>query len=222
MEASPWERRGGVAGIVAVAVDLAGIVVGGRGIAVDSDPAALVDRYVELGVRPALHALCISTAMVLLLWFASSLRSILRRADGDGPLPSIFFGAALGVFAVEFMRASVLATLALRAEDLGPGAVTALHVLSQVMGPISALPLAASLLALAAVVRESRRLPQWIAPWSVVVAAVWLVSTVRLLTTTTAVWSASIAAFIAYAAGVVAIAVTLARGRLTLPAPVQQ
>jgi hypothetical protein len=222
VSASSWERRGGVAGIVGVAIDLAGVVIGGRGIAIDSEPQALVGRYVELGVRPAVHALCIATAMVLLLWFASSLRSVLVRAEGDGPLTSVFFGAALSVFAIEFVRATVLVTLSLRAGDLGPDVVAGLYVITQVIGPVSAVPLAAGLLALAVLVRDTGRLPQWIAPWCTVVAAVWLISTVRALTTSTAVWSASIAAFIAYGAGVVAIGLALARGRLTEGVAVQQ
>ena len=222
MDRRSWERRGGIAGVGAVAVDFLGILIGGRGIAIDGDPQSLANRYVELGVRPALHALCICMAMILLLWFAASIRSVITREEGaGGPLASVFFGSAVCVFAVEFVRAAVLATLSLRAEDLSADAVTLLHVVSQVIGPITAFPLAAGLVALALVVRGSNRLPQWIGPWSFVVAAVWALSSVRVLTTSTAAWSASIVAFIAYAAGVIAIGVAMAQGRLAAEA-VQQ
>ena len=218
MRPSSWERGGGIAGIAAVVVDLAGVVIGGRGIAIDSQPQALVDRYVELGIRPAVHAMCISIAMVLLLWFVSALRALLVANGADRSLVAVFYGSALGVFAIEFVRATVLATLSLRAGDLGPEVVTGLYVISQVIGPISAVPLAAGLLALAAIARDNDVLPRWVGVWSLVVAAVWLISTVRLLTTSTSAWSASIAAFVAYAAGVIVIGMALAKGRLGAPA----
>jgi hypothetical protein len=201
--------------LVAVALDLAGVFVdGGRFIALDSAASSIQRDYIALGRRPALHALIITVVMALLLWFASALRKQLEVVEPEGsPWSDVFFGAVLLIAGAELVRATALATLGLRSADLDASVVSTLHVISHLIGPVTALPAAA---ATAAIWRISTlgRFPRWVRRLAPLVAAAWLVSAVRIVTTDETVWRLAIPAFATYALLVVGLAISMIRRTL--------
>src|SRR5207253_9640161 len=103
-------------------------------------------------------------------------------------------------------RATLLATIGLRGDAIGPELTAALFVMSQIVGAISLFPVVAALVAVAVVAARSD-LPRWLTRASATVAGVWLLTGARLFTTSSAVWGASVGAFVSYGALVIAISI---------------
>jgi hypothetical protein len=121
----------------------------------------------------------------------------------------VVFGGLVGLVPIEVVRNVMFAALALRADDFGSAALP-LHVVAVMLGPAIAVPVTASLVALALLLRS--RLVA-------VVAAAWLVSTVRIITVSNVVWYGGLTAFAGLLVVILVLAVQLSRPEAPIDDP---
>ena len=170
-----------------VALDLAALAL--LGPVTPSDTAADVARlYGEDGTRVLVSRALHGLGLMVAFGVVGLLRARLREEEGGpGTLSAIVFAGFVALVPIEVVRNVVMAALALRYDDLG-GVALGLHVVAVLLGPAIAVPVAAALAALA-VLRRS---------WAIgAVAAAWVLSAARLLTTSSVVWFAGVGAFAA-------------------------
>ena len=126
-----------------------------------------------------------SLGLVVAFAFFGIVCGRLRQSE-DGTLTRIIFGGFIALVPIEIVRNVTFAALALRFDDFGDAALP-LHVVAVLLGPAIAFPLIAALTALATLRRSMLIL---------LVAGIWLMSTVRLLTISSVLWYAGLAAFV--------------------------
>ncbi len=167
-------RWGGLAGIGAVVLAVAGRVVLGAtpGIA---DPTGVITAYlVHHRTRILCGAMLYAVAVVLLLWFGAALSAAFRRAGEAGDAPAVVFAGFVLVCTVGFVVVSAFAgaTYALTANPalllFAAAPYTALTIVSTVVGIAAALTLAAT----AAAITRTRLLPRWMAWFAALVGVV--------------------------------------------------
>lgn len=149
-------------------------------------------------ISRVLHCLGLSVVMLFLGVLAGRLRD---RDSATGTWTRVFFGGLVALVPIEVVRNVMFAALALRYDDVGSAALP-LHVIAVILGPSIAVPITASLAALAVLMR-SRVIA--------LVAAAWLVSIVRVATLSTVVWYGGFIVFVGLIGVVVFLAVRLSR-----------
>ena len=160
------------------------------------------DDAVRVLVSRLVHCVGLSVAIL----FVGVLAGRLRRREGQsGTWTRVVFGGLIGLVPIEVVRNVMFTALALRFDDFGSAALP-LHVIAVLLGPAIAVPISASLVALAVLVR-SRPIAA--------VAAVWVVSIVRIATDANVVWYGGLSAFAALLVVVLALAIHLSRPEVT-------
>lgn len=131
MERSRLERLAPLSGVLAVALVVAAIVVFPDEIPnPDEGVGEVVDFWREHDDEATISAALFALAGIPFLWFAGSVRSALRAAEGArGRLSAIAFGGMV-VFATGLaVTAALQFALAQSADDLSGGAIEALNAL---------------------------------------------------------------------------------------------
>ena len=136
----------------------------------DNDTRVLIGGYVGL------------LAAALLFWFASSLRSTLRAAEGgDGRVSNIAFGAMVGAAVLFVATFAVTIAAGARAGSTGgisaDAATTTYDLSATLTGSGVALALGVAIGAFAVVAFRTRVMPRWVA-WASAVIAVGSISPV--------------------------------------------
>jgi hypothetical protein len=164
-----WTPLTGVAFLV---VAIVGVIIAGEPPDADSPARDIVDHYVDNKDSVMVGAVLGGIAATLLIFFAGSLRSALRAAEGPGGVLSAVAFAGATVLAVGAgIDGTISFALADRADDIDPTAVQAL----QALWDNDWLPLAVGtqvfLLAAGLSVVRHGALPSWLG-WVAVVLAV--------------------------------------------------
>ena len=185
-----------------LALDIAALVL--LGPITPADTAADVARlYGDDATRVLVSRLLHCLGLAVALGFFGLVRARLRAEEaGAGTLSAILFGSFVALVPVELVRNVIMAALALRFDDLQTSAL-GLHLVAVLLGPVIAFPVASALVALAALRRS---------PLSAAVAAMWVLSGARLVTTSTVVWFAGFGAFVATIGLLIYLSLTMFRG----------
>jgi hypothetical protein len=165
-----------LSGIAPLLLGLAGLIVL-EGPAdrpeLNQPPAAILSYFGEHDTV-VLGSFLLMLAAVAFLWFAGSLRAVLRRKeDGEGRLSAIAFGG--GVAAGVFMLAGPAANLfgALFAQQLTAAQAQTFYLFGDVFLYPAAMGAAVLVAATALVALRTAVLPRW-AAWASMVLALWL------------------------------------------------
>lgn len=114
-----WERLAGAGGIVFVALSIVwGILISDAPGFDDSD-AEITSFYADGGDsgRVFLASILLGWSPIFLLWFLGSLRSMLRRAEGDtGRLSAVAFGAGIALASLVWVKVAVTGAVAAAVE----------------------------------------------------------------------------------------------------------
>lgn len=190
-----WTPLTGVAFLVVLIV---GAVIAGEPPDADSDAQEIVDHYVDNKDSVQVGAALAAIAASLLVFFAGSLRAVLRAAEGPGGvLSAVAFAGAIVVAVGAAFDSTLSFAIAEAADDVDPLAVQALQALWD--WDFMPIALGTQLLLLAAGLSVLRHgaLPKWLG-WVAIVfgviaitpigfvgalgAAVWIVVVSILLT----------------------------------------
>lgn len=160
-------------GILAVVLVIVSFSVAGEPPDADAPIRDVVSFYVDHDSEQQFAAAMLGWAAVLFLFFASSLRGFLRRAEGDagGGMSTLSFAGAI-LFAVGLsIFAAISFTLGDVAEDLDPAAVQTLHAMNEDFFFPAAVGVATFLLGTGIAIIKTRALPKWLG-WLVLVIGV--------------------------------------------------
>jgi hypothetical protein len=155
-----WTPLTGVAFLIVVIV---GFTIAGEPPDADSPVQEIVDHYVDDKDSIMVGAILTGIAGTLLLFFAGSLRSTLRAAEGPGGvLSAVAFAGAIVLAVGAAIDGTISFALAEQADDIDPTAVQAL----QALWDNDFLPLAVGtqvfLLAAGLSIVRHRALPAWL------------------------------------------------------------
>jgi hypothetical protein len=164
-----WTPLTGVAFVVLVIV---GIAIQGEAPDVDESAQAIVDHYSDNADAVRIGTLITAWAVVLWLFFAGTVRRVLRAAEGAGhTLSAVAFGGAV-IFAVGAAIDGMISfALAESAEDIDPVAVQALAALWENDFLPFVIGLATFLLATGLSIIRHGALPKWLG-WIAIVLGV--------------------------------------------------
>jgi hypothetical protein len=158
-------RWGGLAGLGAVVLAIAGRLVLGSGPPVTDSGSTIAVFLSDHRDQILIGAVFFTGAVALLLWFGAALATAFRRADPDSDAPAVVLAGYAVVCAIGFLAMSMLAgfTYAMSTHrellTLAAGPYTALTVAGTLAGIAIALPLGASAVAIA----RTRVFPMWMA-----------------------------------------------------------
>jgi hypothetical protein len=174
-------------GVAFLLVDLTAILLGGPLPALD-DPAGRISEFYagDAGYLLA-QAYVRGLAMGLLVWFFALL--VDQFNDRGGPAGRVWFASAVVVAAVELVRVAVVAAVALQPERVSESGVVVLHAAGLILGGVIAFPLAAGQVAACLLLRDSR-LPGWLVPAGAALGAGWLLTGIRSVSESHALWAA--------------------------------
>ena len=165
-----------LSGIAPLLLGLAGLIVL-EGPAdrpeLDQPPAAILSYFGEQDTV-ILGSFLLMLAAVAFIWFAGSLRAVLRRKEGgEGRLSAIAFGGgvAAGVFMLAWPAANLFG--ALFAEQLTAAQAQTFYLFGDVFLYPAAMGAAVLVAATALVALRTAVLPRW-AAWPSMVLALWL------------------------------------------------
>jgi hypothetical protein len=160
---SKTERLAPLAGLLFLAMMIAGLALSGEGPDPDEGAAAAVDHWRGDDAKLVTGAILVALAGVPLVWFAGALRSALRGAEGGtGRLSAVAFAGA-AILAVGLATVAGLQfALADAADDLAPDQVHTLSALAYSFFLPLPVGLALLLLATAVVVLRTGVLPKWV------------------------------------------------------------
>lgn len=182
MRTSNAERFAPLTGVAVLVLALVGALVLYPSDAPEfmDEPAAIASFYTENGtdVLPAL--VCYLLASTLLVWFAGSLRSHLRLAEGGtGRLATIAFGGGVAAATLLLASASVESAAALRVDEQGaidvPTATVYSDLSALLFGLAAPYGMAVLLGASALAAFRFRALPVWLGALGALVAIVCLI-----------------------------------------------
>ena len=163
-------RYAPLTGALFVVVVTIGFAVGGDTPDADASGSEVIDFYKDKEGRQFVATLLVVLGAVALVWFASSLRSILRTAEGGtGRVSNIAFAGGVGAAVGFWVSAAIHFTLADVGGDLDAAAVQALNALDSDSFLAFAPGIAILLLATALVALRSAVLPSWLAWIAIVV-----------------------------------------------------
>lgn len=184
-----WERLGAATGIVFVILGVVAYVITGQPPQPGDAPPEIVGFHAEN--RDALTAASYlwGIAGIFFLWFLGSLRSYLRRAEGDtGRLSAVVFGSGLvggAVYTVGIVLLSAAERETLGEGGLGgPTGILILHVVGQQALAFSSLAFVAFALATAVISGRHQALPAWLGWFSWLVALTTLVGSLAVFNDT--------------------------------------
>ena len=117
-------------GLLFVVLAVVGSVIGGEPKEASNPAQEIVDHYVDNKSSIIIGAAILGAACVALVFFASHLRTVLRRAEGEGGMlsPLILVGAAIMATGLA-IDATILFAIAEAADDIEPASVQALQAL---------------------------------------------------------------------------------------------
>lgn len=122
-----WTPLTGVAFLV---VAIVGFIVGGEPPGSDEPVQEIVDHYVDNEDSVMIGAILVGIAATLLVFFAGTLRGVLRAAEGPGGvLSAVAFAGAIILAVGATIDGTISFALADRANDIDPTAVQALQAL---------------------------------------------------------------------------------------------
>lgn len=196
MEASTWERRGILMGVVAAILTVIGFIIAGSGSPDFLDkPQEIANYYTDDSGRIIVGSYIGLLSTAALIWFIGELRARMRRhEDGSGRLTNIAFGGGLVAAAMFLLVDLTNLAAAMRAdEDNGilPATAATLNDVSNLALGTGALALSVLALAVAAHAFRTGMLPRWLAwatiamalvaltPWSFIAAFIslpWVVT----------------------------------------------
>ncbi len=172
-----WERIAPLDGLIAVAFWVAGVafmsVVGDQPNIDATAPEALA-YFKDHSSAIQVGAFLFGLGALFFLWFLGSLRVALRTAEGgEARVTGISFAGGVAVAVLALLLPSAWVAGAATTSNLSPGAAQALFALF--VGLFFALELATAVfvLAVAAVILETRALPAWLA-WLALLVSVGL------------------------------------------------
>lgn len=165
-----------LAGIAPLLLGLAGLIVleGPADRPELNQPPAVILSYFGEQDTVILGSFLLTLAALAFLWFAGSLRAVLRRKEGgEGRLSAIAFGGAMvaGVFMLAMPAANLVG--ALLAEQLSAAQAQTFYFLGDVFLYPAAMGAAVFVGATALVALRTAALPRWV-KWPSAVLALWL------------------------------------------------
>ncbi|MGH2691334.1 MAG: hypothetical protein ACRDHM_02415 [Actinomycetota bacterium] len=170
-----WERLAAATGIVFVAMGVAAFLIGGQPPKADDSAEKVVAYFTEDRNALLTSSYLFGLAGVFFLWFLGSLRSHLRRAEGDsGRLSAVVFGAGLLTGAFFTVGSGAFTALAFRVAGQTSSDVSlAFYDLGAQITNFAAFGVVAFAGATAILVARTGAFPQWIGwlSWLVVLAA---------------------------------------------------
>jgi hypothetical protein len=131
MVSGSWARYAPLSGVLAVALLVVATIVTGFD-SVDSDDSTqkVIDFWTDNDGQQIAGAFIGALAAVPLLWFLGSLRSALRRAEGDtGRLSAIAYAGGIVLVAFAVVDSSLQFAVAESVGDVPPGVTQTLSVL---------------------------------------------------------------------------------------------
>lgn len=118
-------------GLLFVVVAVVGILVGGAPPGASDDAAKVVEFWRDNDTKEIISSAIFALAAVPLVFFAGSLRSVMRSKEGPtGGWSSVTFGGFVILGAGVLVGAGIAFATADAASDIGPGAIVALNVLN--------------------------------------------------------------------------------------------
>ncbi len=117
-------------GLLFVVLAVVGSLIGGEPKDAGNPAQEIVDHYVDNKGSIIFGAALVGLACVALVFFASYLRTVLRRAEGEGGMlsPLILVGAAMMAVGLA-IDVTILFAIAEAADDIEPASVQALQAL---------------------------------------------------------------------------------------------
>jgi hypothetical protein len=168
---SAWEKRGFLAGVIFVVLNIVGLAAGGSPPAIDASGEKIQEYFLDNDSGIKLGSILFAVALIFgTIWLASLWRAI-GRLEPRGPrlalmavVGFIISGAAAGV------AQSMMGGLAARVDTLGGGGEFVFAVANALFG-MSLAGIAVHMLALSALTMRSGFLPAWMG-WLALVSGV--------------------------------------------------
>ena len=178
MAQSTWERLAAGAGLVFVVLSIVSVVVNPVADALGDEASVVAEKLAANQARALVSVAVGVLAALALVWFAASLRSTLRQAEGEaGVLSEVAFAG--GVMAgVTILASSALTRTAaefVRRQDDSEGARLAASLEESTMAVATAFALALLMGATFVIALRHRAIPRWLAWVGAVGAALSLV-----------------------------------------------
>jgi hypothetical protein len=176
-----WERYAPLAGVLAVAFVLLGIllrVFGANEPGEESSPQEILAFFRDDENWIFVSSFFAGIGLLLFVWFLGSLRSRLHLAEGgSGRLAAVAFGGGLATTILLFaaLAPQVSGAAAIQSRDISPEAAEALWHTGDGFFPAAFLASALPLAATALVVLRTRALPRWLGWASAVLALAMLI-----------------------------------------------
>jgi hypothetical protein len=164
MVSGSWARYAPLAGLLAVALVVASILVTGfDDVATDDSTQEVVDFWADNDSQQIAGAFLGALSLVPLLWFLGSLRSALRTAEGGtGRLSAIAYAGGIVLAAGAAVDSSLQFAVADSVGDVPPQVTQSLSVLYGDFFLAFPVGLGTLLLASALVVLRTRVMPAWL------------------------------------------------------------
>ena len=163
MLSGSWARYAPLSGLLFVALVVASIFVGGETPDTNDPTVKVVAEWVKNEDEFKISAILGALAGVPLIWFLGSLRSTLRRGEGDsGRLSAIAFGGGLILIAGAGVDSSLQFAIAESVGEVPPNVTQTLSVLYDNFFLIFPMGLCPLFLATGLVILRSRVLPVWL------------------------------------------------------------
>ncbi|GAA1804936.1 hypothetical protein GCM10009682_28360 [Luedemannella flava] len=165
-------RWGGFAGAGAVVLVVASRLIEGSAPGIDASPETITAYVVDHRDQILVASVLFAAAMPLVVWFGATLAAIFRRAGSTGVLPALVLAgfavlATLGVVVTSILAGMTYAVTAHPTlQPMTAAPFTALTIAGTIAGVVSALPLAASAMA----ILQTAAFPRWLA-WLALAAA---------------------------------------------------
>jgi hypothetical protein len=214
-----WERYGALAGILAIILIVASVVVAGSP-PKTSDSAEKILKYYrdnEGGLKAS--AFLGGLVTIPILWWAATLWATLRRADGGQP--GLAVAAVLGLVftgTLQGVSGAISATVALELKDVGPTEAKFFYLLSFGLGAAGAFGVAVLVLATSAVALRTKVFPGWLGGAGLVLGAALIVSGASIASTSDGLAALGLVAILLWALWVIILSVLMFRAKE--PAPV--
>ena len=165
-------------GILAVALIVASVVIGGETPDTDDPVAEIVEFYTDNDDDIVVGSILLMLAAAVFLTWSVQLRGVLYRSEGDTGTRSTLGFAGSVIFAVGMaIFAGLGIALGDTPEKLDPSVLQTLHVLNMQMFPPLAVGTFLTLLGYGLAIIATRALPAWMG-WVAVVAAFFAITPV--------------------------------------------
>ncbi len=209
-----WERYGALAGILAIILIVASVVVAGSP-PKTSDSAEKILKYYrdnEGGLKAS--AVLGGLVTIPILWWAATLWATLRRADGGQP--GLAVAAVLGLVLTGTLQAvsgAISATVALELKNVGPAEAKFFYLLSFGLGAAGAFGVAVLVLATSAVSLRTKVFPGWLGGAGLVLGAALIVSGASIASTSDGLAALGLVSILLWALWVIVLSVLMFRAK---------